>query len=381
MGGICSGASFPDCTADTLSPDPDIAGIGVILSFVIINGLTVIVTAISLLFISLEDLRLKGVDLALHKWLKRRGLKPLSKILSNNTIKFWIDILEKILLGDSDTQLLTGIAILAAGYIKCSISVYHSTIVADLAWFASGTNLSSLQVLRHYLFKHPATKILRVILLLVTFGLLLSLTLYQGNQEWFDSDVTPAQCLFADGVSNVGGYPAFWMGFNIFFIVLGYGPSIVDLFPEYVDESSAIIKGYVHVMEKSGDTIKKLWSNIQSPSGESKAVAGGNIVLSFIGLVLLGIVWLIMGFFFLMIDSYFVAAIFDIFWFAFGLFNLILDRNYGQSFIDPDDIVLENQWGFGQVVPMLLVLLPIMTAWEVWYGMCSPPSCKRATVD
>jgi hypothetical protein len=209
MAGVCSGANFPDCTADYITPDPDIAGIGVVISFIVVNGLTIIVTTISILFVTLEDLELSGFDLAINKGLKRLGLRPFSDTIPEKTIEFWLKILEKILLGLSDTQLLTGMAILIAGFVKCSISIYHSSIVSDLAWFASGTHLSSLQILKGYLIRYPATRILRVFLLLAMGGLLFSLVVYQGNRYWYDWPPQPAQCLFVDTVGNVGGCPAF----------------------------------------------------------------------------------------------------------------------------------------------------------------------------
>jgi hypothetical protein len=150
------------------------------------------VTTTSILFISLEDLELSAVDLAVNKWLKRRGPRHFSATMPERRIEFWLQILEKILLGLSDTQLLTELAILIAGYAKCSISIYHSNIVSDLAWFASGTHLSSLQILRGYLVRHPVTRTLRVILLLIMAGLLFPLVIYQGNRCWCDWLPQPA---------------------------------------------------------------------------------------------------------------------------------------------------------------------------------------------
>ena len=332
---------------------------------------------IALLFISLEDLKLKGPDLAFNRWLHRVSpIKPFSSLLSDETRRHWLGILEKILLGLSDTQLLTGIAILTAGYVKCSISVYHSNIVADLAWFASGTHLSSLSILKHYLCEHPATKWLRVFLLLVALGLLLSVALYQGKADWYDSDIIPAQCLFAEGLGNIGGYPAFWMGLNIIFVVLGYGGSIADLFPEHIHASSAIIRGYIRIMEKTRDVIKTCLRNIHSQLGKSIVMAGAVIGLSALALAVLSITWTIMYLFYLLMDSYLVIFIFEIFWFVYGLINLNSDMKYGQSWMSLDDMVVERQWGFGQFVPMFLLLLPMMNAWETWYGRYSLDFCK-----
>jgi hypothetical protein len=114
MAGVCSGAKF-NCSGDYIIPDPDIAGIGVIASFIVVNAPTIIVTTISIPFISLEDLELSGVDFAVNKWLKRCGLRPFSATIPEKRIEFWLQILEKILLGLSDTQLLTGLAMLIAG--------------------------------------------------------------------------------------------------------------------------------------------------------------------------------------------------------------------------------------------------------------------------
>ena len=53
---------------------------------------------------------------------------------------FWVLVIEKVALGLSDQQLLTGLAVLIAGFwTHCSISVYHFALVNDLAWFSANT--------------------------------------------------------------------------------------------------------------------------------------------------------------------------------------------------------------------------------------------------
>jgi hypothetical protein len=381
MAGICLGNNFPDCTTDYIIPDPDIAGIGVIVSFAVGNGLTVVLSLIALFFIKLEDLDMGGFDLAINKGLKWLRFKPLSDMLDDETMNFWLGILEKVILGLSDTQLLTGIAILIAGYVKCSISVYHSSIVSDLAWFASGTHLSTLQVLRHYMIKHPAIRLVRVILLLAMGGLLISLVVYQGNQDWYLSPATPAQCLFADTLGNIGGTPAAWMGFNMFFIVLGYGASILSLYPEFT-KSFPASHIYLRIMRRIGRSSRQLTKAlITLPNNLRKfhkitwyqlAILTPFIILGELGMLVCAIVlivtWAVMYFFSLMIDSYAVGALFDLAWFGDGIYNVITDRRTGRSLMSTQDQSVENQWGFGQLVPCLLLLLPLMTMFEIWYG-------------
>ena len=57
--------------------------------------------------------------------------------------------LERLVLIFSDQQLVTGLAMLTAGYIKrYSMSTYNFDIITALAWLSSTAHLSTLAVLR-----------------------------------------------------------------------------------------------------------------------------------------------------------------------------------------------------------------------------------------
>ena len=63
-------------------------------------------------------------------------------------------MLERVTLALSDTQLITAFAILLAGlvrYLNNKISVYHFSVVMDLAWLASNTYITSLVVVGDYM--------------------------------------------------------------------------------------------------------------------------------------------------------------------------------------------------------------------------------------
>ena len=67
--------------------------------------------------------------------------------------------IEKIILNLSDQLLLTGTAILIAGFwTHCSISVYHFAMISDLAWFASNVHLITIVVLSQYLRDRPVLR-------------------------------------------------------------------------------------------------------------------------------------------------------------------------------------------------------------------------------
>jgi hypothetical protein len=55
---------------------------------------------------------------------------------------------ETFILTLSDQQLVTGLAILIAGFLKCDISIYLFNNVWAFAWFSCTTHLATLTVLR-----------------------------------------------------------------------------------------------------------------------------------------------------------------------------------------------------------------------------------------
>lgn len=82
--------------------------------------------------------------------------------------------LERFLLGLSDQQLVTGLAVLTTGYMqRCSMTIYHFQIVAALAWFSSAVHLATLGSLREYFIENPSVRNWRVAGMVGLLGLLL----------------------------------------------------------------------------------------------------------------------------------------------------------------------------------------------------------------
>ena len=98
----------------------------------------------------------------------------------------WKKPLGKAVLMFSDQQIVTGIALLASGYSQLSIGLdaYHWQLLVYLAWFSSFTHLTTLTVLRNYFQDHPATRLWRIVLMIVTASLLGIALLPTGNQWW-----------------------------------------------------------------------------------------------------------------------------------------------------------------------------------------------------
>ena len=79
--------------------------------------------------------------------------------VAKNKRDFWVSVIEKVVLGLSDQQLLTGLAVLVAGFwTHCSISVYHFAVVNDLAWFSANTHLTTLGLLDGFFQDNPVLR-------------------------------------------------------------------------------------------------------------------------------------------------------------------------------------------------------------------------------
>lgn len=87
----------------------------------------------------------------------------------------WREVIEGVTLSLSDQQLVTGIAILIAGYsemLRNDLDVYHWQMIVYLAWLSSSVHIASLTLLKDVLNEHPQPRNLRVAAMLVLLVLL-----------------------------------------------------------------------------------------------------------------------------------------------------------------------------------------------------------------
>ncbi|KAI2481407.1 hypothetical protein Ptr902_07202 [Pyrenophora tritici-repentis] len=157
--------------------NPDIAGIGVLVSFLFsaIGFFAVVIWAYFQESLPLDILT--PTDHYVLRLLKRRlGPFDESDLLFESTAKQKrrTRIVTGLAVVLGDQQLMTGIAVLIAGLAsRCHISIYEFNIVVSLAYLAVITHAVSLKVLRRYLFDHKLVRNCRVVLtigFLVLFG-------------------------------------------------------------------------------------------------------------------------------------------------------------------------------------------------------------------
>ena len=186
----------------------------------------------------------------------------------------WKKPLGKAVLMFSDQQIVTGIALLASGYSQLSsgLDAYHWQMIVYLAWFSSLTHLTTLTVLRRYFQDHPATRLWRVILMIMAVSLLGIALLPTGNPVWPHSDPTtlgvPALCFYQARNLNSTGDPtnqSLSMIISMLVLFFGYVTRMVKLWPE----ASSFTRCWLRT--KPGNAIKRALHASNHRSRQPKA--------------------------------------------------------------------------------------------------------------
>ena len=318
---------MPNCSANytSIEPDPDISGPGVLLSFVVTAGLTFSVSMLGRILPLLPEPSFGKSPRSLAR----------SFTMSGDRKDFWKVIIERLLRGLADQQLMAGLVILIVGFSKWDITVYHFSIVCDLAWLSSSTHFSTMFVLRDYFCTYRGARLWRVaIMILMYVGLMISLVL-EFNDYWNYNLASPARCLFGTGHIT---RPKRVLSLVFFSMqtTLGYLSTIMSLFKNSPECSP-------HTFERQ---------SIVSQGAPKQANFSSHIQsFLFNPLLLLSL-----------------SILFNTTWFALGLISLYADLTRGYSLINPQSYNQIYTWGFGQLVPMLLITIPLLTALEIFFG-------------
>ena len=285
--------------------------------------------------------------------------------------------LERFVLALSDQQLVTGLAILIAGYTdRCSRSLYHFRIISALGWCSSTTHLSTLAVLRPYLIDHPRVRNWRVIAMVAIFGLLV---VSQAGAFSIQNSSLPIQCVFNSyapyGLNTIATLALAWI---TFFLCLLYTNKIRRLYTLDPDWSvqgwilevltrPLIRKMNVHNLEKivltsstltraeQGTAYRRLqqrrrWRRYCNSWVKYRSAISRHMV----------------EFWYLnqeMQRSFLSEILTSLFGVGYGIAQVIIFRNLVPKvgFSGDQDII-----SFGQLVPLLLIALHLLAAREIY---------------
>lgn len=165
-------------------PDSDISGLGVILAFTVSAYLTFALVLASYLFGQVDGSLLNTVDTQVFHV---RPFRPLRTHNDKPTRLRVSQALRQAILALSDQQIVTGIAILGAGFQGLrlgGIDSYHYQTVIYLAWMSSSVHLSALAILAPILKERPALRTWRLVGMLVLLVLLIIALIPTASNDW-----------------------------------------------------------------------------------------------------------------------------------------------------------------------------------------------------
>ncbi|KAI1170781.1 hypothetical protein F4777DRAFT_567937 [Nemania sp. FL0916] len=361
---------FLNCECPPLQADPDVAGVGVVVAYVVSATLTLLMSIMCLLLSrSNEFATFNPIDRALRQAVCRRVQEWLGRSRSDE----WSLVLHDMVICLSDQQVVTGIALLVA-CIKLlsdsSITVYHFTIASDLVWFSSNTHLLSLLVIRSFdksvkpyrligapnsdetrrsddrrlMGKYP--KIYRAVLMVSLAGMLLYVSWVSGYVYWYDNYNCPAKCTVP---YEKGGEPLTWTIINFVLILTEYPTSLFMLWTP----------GRVYWMNHLRHKL------VDKQSLETGSRTGPEKPHEEMSLIRKGVKGTILGLWYLITSETWEVLI-QVVWHGLGYWWLFTDRTLGQSreWMTKDQSRKENGLSFGQLVPLFLLLLLIMQLLE-----------------
>ena len=276
---------------------------------------------------------------------------------------FWVQIIQKLVLNLSDQQLLTGLAVLIAGFwTHCSISVYHFALVNDLAWFSANVHSATLVVLRGYFLANPVLRNWRVALMIVVASLLGASTVMTGHYEWYDSWPYDAQCLFDDLVGNIGGEPGYWLRVNLTLLCMYYSLNVIPLFErprQFIGQW--LEKKPMAARDQAIKRLKGFTSHATPPNSFTGSVR--RFTCTLLITTVRGISWTYLALIAL-INSKTCSIVVGNFWFGYCLWGIIEDRQIPSSMMDGN----ENAMTFGQIMPILLLSSSVLVFREAYDG-------------
>jgi hypothetical protein len=287
----------------------------------------------------------------------------------------------RFLLSLSDQQLVMALAMtIAALTQRCDISVYEFNVVTGLVYLSSLTHIATLIVLRHYFRQNRAVRNVRVCAMLANIVLLLFLTLESAAAEEIDISA-PVQCVLqAPWMLNAQFKLSWWTVLpNVIIIVWQYIVAVSLLYlQEGEDLLDRLLSYLLRFYCRHPDTGKMLsgvefenWHTeyvVQSVNRPGSANEIENLLarISLLGedkplrrRTRLTLVYLWREF-----DNAFLCELPTLLFNAsYSSTQLVLSRINKPSIKGS-----QNTLDFGQVMPLLLLTIPVLTILETYYG-------------
>lgn len=394
-----------------IDPDPDISGIGVILSFIVIGSMVMVLSTFQIW----NHYYKKDFTQELKQVFKKdfkKDFKTLLKILSllcpwptsAPEGERWPNLgdakvqlgkqrdalrlaqggrpstLIETLLSLSDTQFATGIAILVATVAKRDITLYHALICDEMAWLAwltaSTAHIGEVVELTYTVaasnseevvqLSYTARNPIRIFLMWILLFLITYLELY------LNYDIDLYEHIYEYGATPSADGPAifmyFWAYASLILISLEIYPPASILMLHYMESYLAwILPPNPLPYPLPSDVSTQLVPGVYNPL--SCIVAFLFRAIFCIGVVFLWVpVWAAhVAVYWLFFHPFFNSVI-GYYYFITGCRSIFSLREQGRDYMKPEEVGNEDQFGFGQVVALTLLISFVLNNIDIWIG-------------
>ena len=268
--------------------------------------------------------------------------------------KRWRSVLDRMILSLADQQLLTGLALMVAGYVKqgTNLRQAHFTLIVYMCCLSSSSHLASIITLRKYLEEHPLTSIVRICLVVV-FAVALFVSIVLNGA--FGPVFIPIGYI----LSPTGSNPLLAGIFSFLPIMWLFWTATLEVAPFWRET----VKNFVR---KHAWPFCRKWLLIGVPLDFVRRGLKSAVEQT-LRKVMAACFWYLL---LLTPCSIFVLQVL----FAATSMAMTLAQKFAKPGSDyPADACTlsssdENAWGFGQILPVLLLWLPTFSAMEVYVG-------------
>ncbi|KAI8966190.1 hypothetical protein F5Y11DRAFT_310696 [Daldinia sp. FL1419] len=371
--------AHPDCSSETFDADPDIAGIGVITAFLVSAWSSLLITSIeyssrhadvfnpySGQTVPLDDLLRDYI-----KWITKPFKKP------------WdLQSIQPVVLATSDQQLVTGLAIMTTGYIQhCTITQYHFDIVACLGGIAFNVYQPALYALDGYTNRDPRIKLWRTILMTILFGMVIPSILILYDDDFLDTYGASTQCIWDHLISTHRSTTSdFVLSINLTVTIWAYVDSMRYLYPTILRRIPRISSFILRRFGKSlGWIERKTIQHAQRLDALRESYKDRRLATMYFKLCYRRTAYILVS---VIARLAFWVAFIPVFTFVEIARSHFIDiwRAYTVTLAWTIEVISvkqdvsssgimkgsENIWGFGQILPLLLLILPVMSTWELF---------------
>lgn len=315
-----------------------------------------------------------------------RGDEIVFKRWSDRRTPRWKRATDQAILAYADQQIITGIAILAAGFSRLqNLSVYHLHVVIYLAWMSSNTHLTAVSLLQLE-FRNQKSLTVRIVRLtgMIVLALLLLVGLvpttcvnwniivsqYQqvypsegGVSDYLIAPAVPARCFWQN--PTLGGFQTVAIC-SFLILILSYAWKATLLFKTSHRFFKNICRHHLqhHLAKRLDRILSKLRRNRQPPIW---LLARYKLTLC---------IYLMIWISFELAESFLVSLWICGVGLAWGSGQILTIR----QMVAPEVQKEENGWAFGQLLPVLLLAVPT-TAFAEGYWCKSMPSTSSQRLE